>query len=176
MRRTRLLLVCWAAVGCSVSRSPMPCPPVSQVRSTLIDSARSILESNLRGAGWEAELTDSSRRGQTAVNPDEEWDENSAWVAFTARRPGGGPTLLTPDEAAAVVKGVRSDVRRLVQNAGGEVVETTEGEAYREKWVQVAYRIDKIAGTARVKIGPASDRAEETANRMEVVVREQPVK
>jgi hypothetical protein len=154
----------------------MPAPPVSPVRTTLIDSAGAILEKNLRGAGWEAELTDPSKRGQTAANPDEEWDENTAWVTFTARRPGGGPTLLTPDEATAVVKGVRADVRRLVLNAGGEVIETTEGEAYREKSVTVTYKIDKVAGSAQVKIGPASDRAEETANRMEVVVREQPVK
>jgi hypothetical protein len=168
--------VLFLAVGCAVSRSPMPAPPVSPVRGTLIDSARSILEKNLRGEGWEAEVTDTSKRGQTAVNQDEEWDETSAWVTFTARRPDGGPTLLTPDEATAVIKGVRADVRRLVQNSAGEVLDATEGEAYREKWVVVSYRIDKIAGTARVKIGPATDRPEETANRMEVVVREQPAK
>jgi hypothetical protein len=177
MRRTPLWVGFGVVVlGCAVSRSPMPAPPATPVRGTLIDSARSILEKNLRGEGWEAEVTDTSKQGQCAINQEEEWDENSAWVTFTARRPGGGATLLTPVEAAAVLKGVRADVRRLVLGYGGEVLDATEGEAYRERTLTVPYRIDKVAGTARVRIGAATDRPEETANRLDVVVREQAVK
>jgi hypothetical protein len=166
-----VFLLCGSA-GCTISRPPTP-PPVTPVRLTLIDSAPAILEGALRGEGWEARVTDTSKIGQTAVNTDEAWDENTAWVTFTARRPAGGPTLLAPEEAAAVLKAVRADVRRLVQAYGGTVGDTTDGEAYREKWVVLTYQLDKAVGTVRVKIGPASGRPEETDNRLEVVVREQ---
>jgi hypothetical protein len=167
------VLLFGASLGCAGGRSPMPAPPVTALRLTLIDSAQAILEKALHCEGWDAQVTATSKIGQTAVNSDEAWDENTAWVTFTAQRSAGGPTLLTPEESAAVLKAVRSDLRRLIQAFGGEVLDTSEGEAYREKWVAVTYRLDKTIGTIRVKIGPASGRPEETDNRLEVVVREQ---
>ncbi len=175
MVRSVLVVAAFAGglAGCASGRSPMPAPPVTAARTSLIDSAGPIVLKALRGAGWEAEIVDTSKSGQSAVNPDEMWDENPARVTFTARRPGGGPSVLTPDESAAVLRGVRAEVRRFVEASGGEVLDPTDGEAYREKWVVVPYRIDKTAGTARATIGPASGRPEETANRLELVVREQ---
>ena len=163
-------------LGCSTSNTSLQNAPSSVVRPSLIASATTLLEKNLKGEGWTAVITETSKRGQTAVNSDEEWDENSAWVTFIARRDNADPRLLTPSEAAQVLKAFRLDIRRLVFNANGDPLDSSEGEAYRERWLIVPYQIDSVSGTVKVTIKAASDKPEETVNRLEVVIREQRTK
>jgi hypothetical protein len=107
------------------------------------------------------------------VNANELWDESTAYVTFNAKR-GGPAALVTPSEAAVVLKGIRSDIRRVVTAYGGEVLDSAEGEGYRERWMVIPYKLDRVFGTIRLRFGPATGLAEETTNRLDVVIREQP--
>lgn len=165
-----------ALAGCTFGR-PLSPPPPTAVRMILADGVRIEAEKNLTAEGWQFDLLDSSKRGQTAVNESEEWDENQAWVTFAARKGDDpAPVVLSPTDATPILRGVRSDVRKLVSAAGGEVLETAEGESYRERWVTISYKVDKIGGWVRASVRPATDRAEETTNRLEITVREQPLR
>lgn len=175
MRRLTAISL-FALAGCTVGR-PLQPPPPTAVRSILADGVRIEAEKNLAAEGWQFDLLDSSKRGQTAVNDTEEWDENQAWVVFTARKGDDpAPVLLSPTDATPILRGVRADVRKLVSAAGGEVQDTAEGESYRERWVMVSYKVDKVSGWVRACVRAASDLPEETNNRLEITVREQPLR
>ena len=165
--------VAFLAAACTVGR-PMTAPAPTPVRTSLIDAATPLLEKQLRNEGWESQVVDTAKRGQTAVNVEEMWDENTATVTFTAKRPDGEPKLLRPEESAVLIRGMRSDIRKVILSWGGEALDTIEGEGYRERWIVIPYKFDRILGTVRLRFGPATDRAEETTNRLEVVIREQP--
>jgi hypothetical protein len=161
--------------GCTIGRSLQP-PPPSVVRTGLAAEVRRLAEKNLTGEGWLIELSETAAQGQSAVNDGEEWDESSFVLLFTARKSEGGQLILSPTDATPVLRGLRSDVRRLVTTAGGEVLETAETETYRERSAMIGYKLDKVTGWVKATIRPASDRPDETMNRLEVTVHEQPAK
>src|SRR5262245_50718911 len=114
-------MVCGVAIlasACTLSR-PMTAPSPTPIRGTLIDVAVLLLELQLRTEGWEFQIVDVAKRGQTAGNAEELWDENSASVTFTAKRPDGVPKLLRPEESVVLIRGLRSDIRKVIQSWGG---------------------------------------------------------
>lgn len=153
---------------------PLASPAPTPVRGTLIDATALLLEKQLRSEGWEFQVGDVAKRGQAAVNAEELWDETTASVTFTAKRPDGELKLLRPEESAVLIRGLRSDIRKVIQSWGGEALDTSEGEGYRERWAVIPYKLDRVLGTVRLRFGPATDLAEETTNRLDVVIREQP--
>lgn len=173
MRAAAMAWVALMMVGCTVGR-PMTAPSPTPVRASLIDAAAPLLEKQLRNDGWEFQTGEIAKRGQTAVNAEELWDENTTFVTFTAKRPDAEPKLLRPEESTVLLRGMRSDIRKVIQSWGGEALDTTEGEGYRERWLIIPYKLDRVLGTVRLRIGPATDRAEETMNRLDLVIREQP--
>ena len=172
----RPILLLLVAAGCTLSRAAVAPPPPTVVRTTLTESVRTLVAARLAGDGWRGEVLDLSRAGQSADNPDEAWDETSFRVRFAATGPDGGERLLAQPEMAALLRGLRADVRKLVTNAGGENQDTTEGELFRERWLLVPYKLGPTAGWVRVTVGPASGRHEETHSRLELGVRELPAR
>lgn len=161
--------------GCTFGRPMQPLPP-TVVRASLADGVRPLTEKSLTGEGWQVHVIDTTREGQTAVNDGEEWDETRVSMTFTAHRPDGPPTLLGPADATPVLRGLRTDIRKLVTTAGGEVLDSAELEAYRERSMVIGYKIDKVSGWVRAAIRPATDRPDETINRLDITVREQPLR
>lgn len=162
-----------ALSACTISR-PMSAPSPTPVRASLNDAAAPLLEKQLRADGWVFQVVDTAKRGQTAVNAEELWDENTVSVTFTAKRSDGEVKLLRPEESVVLIRGLRTDIRKVIQTWGGEAFDTSEGEGFRERWAVIPYKIDRVIGTVRLRFGPATDLAEETTNRLDVVIREQP--
>ena len=173
--RTLPFLVLVAA-GCTAGRTTVAPAPPTVVRATLAHTIRTLVEPRLEADGWRGEIVEVSQTGQSASNREEEWDETTLRVTFAARGSDGDPRLLTQPEMAALLRGVRSDVRRLVSGFGGENQDTSDGEVFRERWLACPYKIGDTAGWVRATVGPASHKAEETVTRVELVIREMPAK
>ena len=157
--------------GCA-STSSVQSTPATPVRLAVVDQIPAALERSLRDAGWEPEIKTSGKTGTTSLNVKDAWDETATQITFAVRRPEGNPVLLATDDSGTVLKGLRTDLRKAIQNAGGEVIETAESEAYREKALSITYSTGKVTGTLKVVLTPATDRPEETANRLQLFVRE----
>ncbi len=159
--------------GCVIGPKAAPEGIPSAVRTGVAVAAWPCVEMKLRGLGFDAELVTSSRTDNAKADGVDAYYEEASTLAFNARR-DGVPVVLTVAEAAAVLAGVKSDVRKLVTTAGGEVTDTAEGEAYQERTLVVAYRVDRVVGTLQFRLTPA-DGGAEPSNRLVVTARESPV-
>jgi len=163
--------------GCANTGSTLQSTPATVIRFNALESLPPMLERGLKRSGWESEFRIAAKTGQTSLNPTESWDESAAAMTFQARKGvDGPPVLLSPEESGVVLRRVRSELKDAVRAAGGEVVETVDTEAFREKTTTITYTIDRVAGTIKLNISAASDRAEETANRFVLTVREQAIR
>ena len=107
-----------AVLGC-VGRSAMPTPPQSSFRQSLGYTTPQLLTRSVQSEGWQVEILDRSKSGQTAVNNAEEWDQSTIWVVFAAKRAEGLPVVLTPEQGKPVLANLKSDLRKMIQNNGG---------------------------------------------------------
>ena len=176
MRVPCVWLVAALAAGCALNRPATTVPAESPVRANLRSAAADILKRNATGDGWEASGLTSDTAGQTAADPDDSWDENTARLTFTPVDPDGRARELTTADLADLLGRVRADVKRAVLAADGEVLDTTDGEQYRERGFELNYKLDKVAGRVRGRAAPASGAADEPAVRLELTVRERPAK
>jgi len=163
-----LLFLC----GCAGTTS-FQSAPATAVRTSILEKIPSILERSLRGAGWQPEITATDKTGNIALNSKETWDETATTITFTVRVDDAEPKLLSTNQSAAVLTKLKSFLTSAIENAGGEVLETIDGEAYREKLLSMTYKYEKVVGTIKITLSPVTDQPEETQNRFQLVVREQ---
>ena len=175
MPRTALLLLT-LSFGCASGPRNMDPVPVSAVRTSLLRKVEGLLRKSVEAEGWEVERVESKADGTVARNSGESWDEHVLTVTFDASRPPAGPVVLGVPDQAAVLANLRVELRKVVTNQDGEVLDVTEAEAYRERTLTVTYKLAAAVGTVGVRLRPATDVPEETRNRFEVTVREQPAK
>lgn len=172
MRRFIPFLVI-ASAGCVVGPKAGPEGIPTAVRTGVAVSAWPSVQMKLHAQGFDSELVASTRTDHAKADGVDAYYEEVSTLTFAARR-DGTPAVLTLTEAAVVLAGVRSDVRKLVVAAAGEVTDTAEGEAHQERTLTVAYRVDRVFGTLHFKLTPATGEGE-AANRLVVTARESPV-
>lgn len=161
--------------GCMTGRLVHTQAAQTPIRVTITESVREVVAARLEAAdAWRGEVVSVSQTGQSATNPGEEWDDTTLTVTFAARGNDGEPRLLTQPEMADLLRGMRSHLRRVVTQFGGENQDTSEGEAFRERWLAVPYKLGTVAGGMRATVGPASHKAEETVSQLVLTVRETP--
>ena len=165
-----------ASVGCAGASKTADPVPVSAVRTSLLRRVEGLLRKSVEAEGWQVERVESKSEGTVARNSGELWDENLLTVTFDASKPPAAPVALSVPEQVAVLANLRVELRKVVTGQDGEVIDVTESEAYRERTLTVTYRLDTAIGTVSVRLRPASDVPEETRNRFDVTVREQPAK
>ena len=168
-----LLTLC---LGCASSPRTADPVPVSAVRTSLLGKVEGLLRKALETEGWTVARVETKTDGTVARNSGESWDENVVAVTFDASKPPAGPVALSVPEQVAVMANLRSDLRKVVTNQDGEVSDVTEAEGYRERTLTMTYKLATAVGTVSVRLRPATDVPEETRNRYDVTVREQPVK
>jgi hypothetical protein len=163
--------------GCMTGRLTQTQAPHTPIRVTVAETVREMLAARLEATdAWRGEIVGVSQSGQSATNPGEEWDETTLTVTFAATGNDGEPRLLTQPEMADLLRGLRSHLRRVVTQFGGENQDTSEGEAFRERWLAVPYKLGAVAGGMRATVGPASHKADETVSQLVLTVRETPTK
>ena len=175
MRRIATVLVT-LCLGCAAGPRPSDTVPVSAVRTSLLRKVEGLLRKSLEDEGWSVERFETKTEGTVARNSGEAWDENLVTATFDASKPPADVVALSVPEQVAVMANLRVDLRKVVTGQDGEVLGVTEGEAYRERTLTMSYRLDAAVGTVTVRLRPATDVPEETRNRFDVTVREQPAK
>ena len=175
MRRLAVLLLI-ACLGCATAPKNADPVPVSAVRTSLLRKVEGLLRKSLEAEGWEVERVETKADGTVARNSGESWDENVLIVTFDASKPPAAPAALSLPEQVAVMANLRVELRKVVTNQDGEVVDVTEAEGYRERTLTVTYKLAAAVGTVSVRLRPATDVPEETRNRFDVTVREQPAR
>ncbi len=175
MRRLAVLLLI-ACVGCAGASKNADPVPVSAVRTSLLRKVEGLLRKSLEAEGWEVERVETKADGTVARNSGESWDEHVLVVTFDASKPPAAPVALSLPEQVAVMANLRVELRKVVTNQDGEVVDVTEAEGYRERTLTVTYKLAAAVGTISVRLRPATDVPEETRNRFDVTVREQPAR
>lgn len=163
--------------GCMTGRLAQTQAPQTPIRVTIAETVREMVAARFEAADtWRGEIVEVSQTGQSASDPGEGWDETTLTVTFAARGNDGALRLLTQPEMADLLRGLRSHLRRVVTQFGGENQDTSEGEAFRERWLAVPYKLGTVAGGVRATAGPASHKAEETVSRLVLTVRETPTR
>ena len=175
MRRL-LPLIVTLCLGCAAGPRPSDAVPVSAVRTSLLRKVEGLLRKSLEDDGWVVGRFETKSEGTVARNSGDAWDENVVTATFDASKPPADAVALSVPEQVAVMANLRLDLRKVVTNQDGEVIDVTQGEAYRERTLTMTYRLDAAVGTVTVRLRPATDVPEETRNRFDVTVREQPAK
>ena len=175
MRRLALFLTL-ACLGCATAPKTADPVPVSAVRTSLLRKVEGLLRKSVEAEGWEVERVETKADGTVARNSGESWDEHVVVVTFDASKPPAGPVALSLPEQVAVMANLRVELRKVVTNQDGEVIDVTESEAYRERSLTLTYKLASAVGTIGVRLRPATDVPEETRNRFDVTVREQPAR
>jgi len=168
-----LLIACLGCAGASKTADPVP---VSAVRTSLLRRVEGLLRKSVEAEGWEVERVETKSEGTVARNSGESWDEHVLVVTFDASKPPAPAVALSVPEQVAVLANLRVELRKVVTNQDGEVIDVTESEAYRERSLTLTYKLATAVGTVSVRLRPATDVPEETRNRFDVTVREQPAK
>ena len=163
-------------LGCGTVPRSADAMPASAVRASLLDRVEGLLKKAFEAEGFTLDRVEVKSDGAAARNSGEQWDENVVSVTFDAAKPPGLAAVLSVREQAAVFSNVRDDLKKLVTGKDGEVLVATESESYRERTLTLSYKLPGVVGAVSVRLLPASDVPEETRNRLEVTVREQPGK
>ena len=174
--RQLLPLLLTLTLGCGTTPKAADPVPVSAVRTSLLGRTEWLLRKSLATEGFTLDRVEVKSDGTVARNSGEQWDENVVRFTFDAAKPPDPAAVLTVRQQAAVLGNVRDDLRKLVTGQDGEVLDVSETESYRERTLTLAYKLAGVVGTVTARLRPATDVPEETRNRLDVTVREQPGK
>jgi hypothetical protein len=164
--------------GCATTPQASVGPPVSAVRVSLLQQVEPLLAKSLTAEGFTVGQSEVTANSAAARNTGEAWDANTVTVVFDGTRDPSRPDVemqaLTTPQQAAVLGNFSSALRKIVTGQDGVVVSSSVVENYHEQTLTTVYTLPGVVGSVQAKLSPASDAAEETRNRFEVVIREQP--
>jgi hypothetical protein len=133
-----------------------------------------LLRKQLQRDTWTGEISQQTTGGRICESGTEVWSETYCTYDLTTIRNDRTPCGLNCDETLAILKGLRPALRDTIESMGGEQVDFRFTLAYRERILDLYYRIDKINGRITVRITPVADTPEELRTRVEVVIVERP--
>ena len=170
MRFTCLLLL--FACGCHAAPRRSE-PPSSPAAIGFADRLPTILKDAADDDGWVVTIVaDGGANRLTVDGVKWEWSEQTIPLIFIVSKPNRPDKPLTTAEATTLMKSLRGELRTYLKKQGAEGIGAEEGEAFHERTLNVTYRNGRIDGRVTATLTPNSEAAEETGNKLLVVIRE----
>jgi hypothetical protein len=161
--------------GCLFSvRTGDTAPPESVARVPLRARLMAAIEKLLSTDRWAGTIAEKTVEGRVSPNPGDVWSEDGYTLDVAATKPDGTPVLIPVDDYLPLLLTLRRRIRDVVEESGGEQLEWTTAEAYRERSLLFRYKSGAVVGWVLVRMHPKTERPEELLTRIDVTVQERP--
>lgn len=160
------------AVGCTFDGRGLTSE--SAVRLPLRDRVVGLVEKQLSGDGWTGTIVSRTADGRVSTNVSDIWSEDVFTLDVAAKQTDGTPIVIPMNDAATLLGTLRKRIRDVVEDNGGEQLDYTVKDAFRERSLEFRYKSGGMVGWVHVRVFPKADRPDEDITRIEITIHELP--
>jgi hypothetical protein len=146
----------------------------SAVRLPLRDRVVGLVEKQLSGDGWTGTVVSRVNDGRVSTNASDVWSEDVFTLDVAVKQTDGTPIVIPMTDAVTHLGTLRKRIRDVVEDNGGEQLDYTIKDAYRERTLEFRYKSGGMVGWVQVRVFPKADRPDEEITRFEITIHELP--